>query len=79
MPIKLAADAIRDAELVIAAFDREIAEMARMLRATNDGAPLVAHLRGEINRLHSDRGKAWDELQDILELAKMPPEMMSWA
>jgi hypothetical protein len=38
MPIKLADDAIRDAELLIEAFDQAIAEMARMLRATKKGA-----------------------------------------
>jgi hypothetical protein len=79
MPIKLAADAIRDAELLIAAFDREIAGTAKMLRATKKGAPLVAHLRGEISRLHCERARAHEDLQDLLELVDMPPECMPWA
>jgi hypothetical protein len=79
MPIKLADDAIRDTRLLIAELDRAIAEMEKNLRATKKGHILLAHLRGELSRFRCERARAYDDLQDMLQLAEMPPEIMPWA
>jgi hypothetical protein len=79
MPIKLADDAIRDVRLLLAEIDRAIAEMKKTLRATKKGHILLAHLRGELSRLRCERARAYNDLQDLLQLAEMPPEIMPWA
>jgi hypothetical protein len=76
---KLADDAIREARLLIAEFDREIAETAKILRATKKENRPVVRLRGELSRLRRERAKAYSDLLDLLELAEMPPEFMGWA
>jgi hypothetical protein len=74
MPIQLADDAIREARLIIAQFDRKIAERAKVLRASKNEHS--KHLRRELRRLRCERAKAYNEL---LELAKMPTELMGTA
>jgi hypothetical protein len=56
MPIKLADDAIREARLLIAEFDRKIAERAKVLRASKNEHS--KYLRGELRRLRCERAKA---------------------
>lgn len=68
MLIKLADDAIREARLLIAEFDRKIAK--------NEHSK---HLRRELMRLRCERAKAYNELMELLELAKMPTELMGTA
>jgi hypothetical protein len=79
MLIKLADDAIRDARLLIAELDLAIAEMEKNLRVTKKGHLLLPHLRGELSRLRCERARLFDELQDLLQLAEMPPEEMGSA
>lgn len=77
MLIKLADDAIREARLLIAEFDRKIAERAKVLRASKNEHS--KHLRRELTRLRCERAKAYNELMELLELAKMPTELMGTA
>jgi hypothetical protein len=78
MPIKLADDAIRDARLLVAEFDREIDRAAKILRATKN-EQLAKRLTGELSRLRCERARAQDDLIDMFQLGEMPPEIMPWA
>jgi hypothetical protein len=80
--IKYAEQKIHEARQRLASIDREMAALQRQSRKVAEGPDTrvaLMSMREQSTRLGQERGRAYMELLELIELAEMPPEYMGWA